>query len=228
MHPGMAWFSSQRTLALSLLVLGPACGPLIIDIESDSEAESVGEPESETTSPTTVSTSSTTSPPSTSTTTTATTTSATTVPDTTTVDPTGNEPGFCAQACEIAADCVFQGGIPEDFACTDGFCEYIGEIPACEPATCDDLMIGVCSEVDGVSQCTTPCANDSQCLAGFTTCTGVDDAGNSICEPIPCWGTPEGEACFIEGFGQIGVCIDGLCACTDDSQCTADGFGCNA
>lgn len=211
------------SLALSLLAPAAACGPLIVDIESDSEAESAGETEND--ASTTVGTSSTTTP--TSTTTTATTTTATTTTTTTTADPTGDEPGFCALACEDLADCVFQGGVPEDWACTDGFCEYVGEFYVCDPATCDDLMIGVCAEVDGLSTCTTPCTNDTQCLAGFTTCTGVDDAGNSICEAIPCFGTPEGEACFIDGFGQFGVCIDGLCSCTDDTQCTPDGYACN-
>jgi hypothetical protein len=209
------------SLALSLLAPAAACGPLIVDIESDSEAESAGETEND--ASTTVETTTTT----TATTTTATTTTATSTTTTTTADPTGDEPGYCSPVCGVVADCVALGGVPEDWACTDGFCEYIGLIPACDPATCDDLMIGVCAEIDGLSTCTTPCTNDTQCLAGFTECTGVDDAGNSICEAIPCFGTPEGEACFIEGFGQYGVCIDGLCSCTDDTQCTPDGYACN-
>jgi hypothetical protein len=126
-----------------------------------------------------------------------------------------------------AADCVPPMGNEADWACTDGFCEYIAEIPACDPASCDDLMIGVCSEVDGVSICTTPCSDDTMCLAGFTECTGTDDAGNMICQALPCGGVAEGEPCDIPMFGQIGTCTDGVCTCTDDAECTAMGFACN-
>lgn len=216
----MARLSLARgSLTLSLLATGAACGPLIVDIESDSEAESAGETEND--ASTTAGTSSTTTPTSTTTATTATTISTTA----TTADPTGDEPGYCSLVCEVVADCQALGGFSEDWACIDGFCEYL--VDACDPALCDDLMFGTCANVDGVSTCTTPCLDDTQCVDGFTECTGVDDAGNSICEAIPCLGTPEGEPCIFEGFGQYGVCIDGLCICTDDSQCSPDGYACD-
>jgi len=125
------------------------------------------------------------------------------------------------------ADCVPFGGNPADWACTDGFCEYVGVFPECDPATCDDLMIGVCGEVDGYSTCTMPCTDDSMCFAGITECTGMDDDGNPICQGYPCGGVAEGDPCEIMGFGQLGTCTDGVCVCTDDTECTAAGYACN-
>jgi hypothetical protein len=138
----------------------------------------------------------------------------------------GGGGGFCGLTCEAPADCAM-GGNEADWACTDGFCEYIAEFPPCDPATCDDIMIGVCGTVDGNSVCTTPCDDDSMCAAGFTECTGTDDDGNMICAAIPCGGVAEGEACEIAGFGQIGVCTAGVCSCTDDTECTAPDYACN-
>jgi hypothetical protein len=201
---------------LGSLLLGSACGPFITEVESDDEDEgtdeerdtSTGGSSGTTTAGTTAATSTTT------TTTTATTTT------------TGREPGFCAYSCLEVEDCTF-GGPTVDWSCTDGFCEYVGVIPECDPATCDAIGIGSCTTVDGSSLCVTWCIDDSQCLPGFTECVGIDDAGNPYCAAIPCLGAGEGEACIIDGFGQLGVCIDGLCTCTDDSQCTGEGYACN-
>jgi hypothetical protein len=212
---------------LGSLVLGSACGPLVVlddgtgaeSFDAAEASDGTGSVDTTTVDTTTVGTSSTTSA-------TTTTTTATTTPMTT-VDPTGNEPGYCAQACFSLDDCLYPGSNPADWACTDGFCEFVGMIPPCDPQSCDYLMIGFCTEIDGVSVCATPCNDDSSCVPGFTECSGHDDAGNSICEAIPCFGTVEGEPCEIDGFGQIGVCIDGVCACTDDSQCTAVGYACD-
>jgi hypothetical protein len=207
-------------VVLGALGLGPACGPLVIlDDGSESDDESAGEASSTTaatSSTSSAATSVTTTPP-----------DPTTASTTTPPDPTGREPGYCGQTCFAVADCVPPGTDLDDYACVDGFCEWNGEIPVCDPAQCDALMIGFCTEVEGISQCATACVDDSACLAGFTQCTGTDDAGNSICEAIPCFGVAEGEPCDIQGVGQFGVCIDGVCACTDDSQCTLEGFGCN-
>jgi hypothetical protein len=218
-------------LSLGALALGSACGPFVVlDDTGDgsSEAEESAEVTSATTTASTVSTSSTVSTASTTAATTASTTvSTSSTTATTTPVTTGNEPSYCGQTCRSLEDCSPPGSDPSDWACNDGFCEFVGPIPACEPQFCEDLMIGYCTEVDGVSVCATACNDDSACIPGFTECTGVDDVGNSICVAIPCNGVAEGEACFIEGFGQYGVCTDGLCTCTDDSQCAVDGWACN-
>lgn len=211
----------SSSLACSL-VLVSACGPFVI------LADDVASEESTETSDTTATSTSTSTSTTTSTTTAGPTVTATTptTMDVTTDEP--REPSYCALACESTADCAIGGIDPADYPCIDGFCEYVGEVPACDPATCDDLQIGICTEVDGFSQCATPCSDDSMCVPGFTECTGTDDAGNTICEAIPCFGVGEGEPCEFQGFGQLGVCIDGECQCTEDSQCTADGYACNA
>jgi hypothetical protein len=205
---------------LGSLVLAAACGPFVILEETGSDDEGTETNEGTEDGPPSTTTSTTSSS------TTAPTTSATTSTTSTTGDPTVDVPGVCALVCTVVEDCA-QGGNPSDFACTNGFCEYTGVIPRCDPATCDDLLIGYCTELDGVSTCAMACSDDSMCIQGFTECTGQDDAGNPICAPIPCFGMAEGEPCEIDGFGQLGVCTNGECSCTEDSECTAEGFGCN-
>lgn len=140
----------------------------------------------------------------------------------------GGGAGFCAATCTDAAMCVPAMGDPADWACTDGFCEYIGEPfvpPPCDDTNCPAAANLACADVGGVNQCTTPCIDDSMC-AGFTECTGMDDNGNSICAAIPCLGANEGDPCEIGG-NQYGTCIDEVCVCTSDTECTATGFACN-
>lgn len=144
----------------------------------------------------------------------------------------GGGAGFCGQTCEAVADCVPMGGAEADYACTDGFCEFVGEIPdppACDDTTCPAAIGGACADVNGVNQCTFPCTDGgTECDALMLECSGMDDAGNSICAAPPCGGAAEGEPCeFPGGAGQYGTCTDGVCTCTDDAECTLDGFGCN-
>lgn len=141
----------------------------------------------------------------------------------------GGGAGFCAQTCTDAAMCVPAMGDPADWACTDGFCEYVGEPfvpPPCDDTTCPAVANLACADVGGVNQCTTPCMDDTMCAAGFTECTGMDDNGNSICAPIPCFGAEEGAPCETM-TGNNGICTDGVCGvCSDDTECTIAGQGC--
>lgn len=157
-----------------------------------------------------------------------TTTAPTTTADTgSTTDPTAGAGGFCGLICEAAADCAM-GGNEADWACTDGFCEYIADPPACDDTTCPAAAGAACADVDGVNICTFPCTDGGgECDAFMLECTGTDDAGNSICQGAPCGGVAEGEACEIPMFGQLGTCTDGVCSCSDDAECTADGYACN-
>jgi hypothetical protein len=215
---------ARLSLVLGSLVLGSACGPMVVPDGRESDDESDDDTAGETAASTTTA----------ATTSTSTSTSTTTPPDATTVgttsppDPTGGrEPGYCAQTCQSAPDCGF--GSP-DFVCIDGFCEYIGQIPPCRDDTCPPELGATCGMVDGVSSCLFPCATDQACSELFGAafvCTGVADDGTLYCQPPPCNGAVEGEPCDIPGFGQLGVCFDGLCVCTEDTQCTAMGFACN-
>lgn len=144
----------------------------------------------------------------------------------------GGGAGFCAQACEADPDCVPMGGVEADWACTDGFCEYVGEPfvpPPCDDTNCPAAIGGACADVDGVNQCTYPCTDGgTECDTLMWACTGEDDAGNTICEPPACGGAAEGAPCeFPGGAGQYGTCTDGVCSCSDDAECTLEGQACN-
>jgi hypothetical protein len=199
---------------LAMGLLGPA-GCVQNTIELEDESSGADDEDGSTTSTTTTST--TTAGPTTNPGTTPTT--ADSGPDT----DTAAGPGYCNLACLSLADC----GSPQDWECIDGFCQYTAEFE-CDPAQCDDLGIGVCSVVDGISQCTFPCTpGGSECDNFGLVCTGVDDAGSPICAGLPCNGFSEGEPCEFEGLGAFGVCTDGECTCTSDLECTFDGFACD-
>jgi len=152
-----------------------------------------------------------------------------TEPPTSDTETTGNGgAGFCAQTCMAVADCVPMGGNEADYGCTDGFCEYKGMAPACDDTTCPAAIGGACADVDGVNVCTFPCTDGgTECDTLMLECTGMNDAGDPICAAKPCGGVAEGAACEIAGFGQLGVCTDGVCSCSADTECTAMGYACN-
>lgn len=137
--------------------------------------------------------------------------------------------GFCGLSCTAPADCAM-GGNEADWECAEGFCNYIGTPPACDDVTCPPAVGGACAEVDGVSVCTYPCTEGgTECDLLTWECTGMDDAGNSICQPPapePCGGVAEGEPCDF-GAGQLGVCTAGECVCTSDEECAVTGYACN-
>ncbi len=135
-------------------------------------------------------------------------------------------PGRCAQTCEDVAECVPANGLEIDYVCDEGFCDYVGIPPACDVFTCINSQGGVCADVGGFSVCTVPCENDNECAALMQVCTGIDDAGGKFCEPPPCDGFDEGAPCEVAGVGQLGTCTDGVCACTNDAECSVLGHAC--
>jgi hypothetical protein len=212
--------------ALGALALGPACGPLVVldDEGSGDESAETAEGSDETASSATTSTTSSTTSATSSTATVSTTTS-TTTPETT----TDGEPGYCAQVCEAPAECVPGGSNPAEWDCIDGFCEYVGTLAGCDETTCPIAAGLACGTIDDVSLCVLACsAGGNECDVFDGECTGVTDEGIPYCELDACGGAGEGEVCFFEGFGQLGICTDGACVCTEDGQCTADGFACKA
>jgi hypothetical protein len=215
---------ARLSLGAPLFSLAAACGPFITvvdDAGSESEVESPTETSND--------------PPVMTATVTVTVTSTTTTPMTTSVDDdtspdtTDPEASYCAQACRIVADCLPPMTDPTGYACIAGFCEFTGRLPPCDETNCPSVAGFACASVDGISLCVIACTEvGGECDPFEFMCTGVTDAGMLYCEPPPCNGFGnEGEPCFLRGFGQLGVCTDGLCTCTDDSQCTALGWACN-
>lgn len=141
----------------------------------------------------------------------------------------GGGAGFCGLTCKAPADCLPGGvGNEKDWECTDGFCaSTLPPIDPCDPMFCPEAAGYMCLTVDGADACGLPCPNGDECDALMQECTGMDDAGAAFCQAPPCGGVAEGEACDIPMFGQIGTCTDGVCSCTADTECTAEGYGCN-
>jgi len=136
--------------------------------------------------------------------------------------------GWCAYTCTLDAECPPQEGLIPLIACIDGFCQY-GEPPVCDASLCPSELGWTCSVVDGLSFCVLACtpAGDECSTQPMFACTGVDDFGDSFCEPWPCWGAPEGGPCSIPGVGNFGICANGECVCNEDAQCTIAGSACN-
>lgn len=131
--------------------------------------------------------------------------------------------GHCDWACDVTADCVPFGADPTAYACTDGFCKFL--VSPCE--LCGGEF-GDCVQVDGADACVIPCASSDECAAYEMECTGIDDAGNAFCGPPSCATVfAEGEPCTTPGYGQNGVCRNGVCSCTNDTECTVEGSACN-
>src|SRR5688572_9108323 len=58
----------------------------------------------------------------------------------------GGGAGFCGVTCGTAPDCVPAGGSEDDWACTDGFCEFVGMF-VCDDTTCPSAAGLVCANV---------------------------------------------------------------------------------
>ena len=131
------------------------------------------------------------------------------------------EPGYCTKACDTPADCCAPGtpGCPSDqypnnHQCVNG---------ACHPPECADTQDCAtnpnldCFALSGFNSCGFKCDVDADCAAPLT-CTGSDDNGKTFC-------LFAGDGCTNDascnGFGS---CVDKLCVCTSDAECTAAGF----
>src|SRR5690606_21638893 len=148
----------------------------------------------------------------------------------------GDLAGYCAQACEEAADCCpagvpdCPGDYPLNYECTDGLCTS----PGC--STNDQCTAGGfledwgCFNVDFGSGdyglCAEACEVDADCdTAGFDgyTCTGESDDGTYCVPPAV-----EVDPCETDEDCALGVCQDdGTCACTTTDDCSQlEGYVC--
>jgi hypothetical protein len=141
--------------------------------------------------------------------------------------------GYCALACEEAADCCAPGsqGCPGDYPynveCVDNLCVN----PGCsEDAQCQfggtQPDYG-CFTVDfggtDYGLCSEQCDTDDDCETDGWVCLGESKDG-SYCipepvDPVPC---DDDDDC-----GGFGLCQDdGSCRCAGDDECTSEGYVC--
>jgi hypothetical protein len=140
----------------------------------------------------------------------------------------GGGAGSCAETCKAPTDCAAGTGTKETYACTDGFCEFIGDpIDPCDPAVCPEAAGYICATIDGNDVCGLACPNGDECDVAMQECV-MDDKATAVCQFPDCFGAGEGEPCELTGVGQIGTCSGGVCGCTDDAECTIAGQACQA
>lgn len=131
--------------------------------------------------------------------------------------------GHCAKPCTMAADCCPVGEpncpsnqYPENYTCVKGACVD----PQCMSTidcTSQNAKLD-CFTIAGVSDCAFACMTDADCTAPLT-CIGKDDNGKKYC-------LSKGAGCtdaMCQNLG-LGKCVNGVCSCEKDMDCTKPGF----
>lgn len=135
--------------------------------------------------------------------------------------------GYCSKPCASASDCCPSGAsgcpgaqYPNNYTCVSGACVN----PACSlgpagKAECAAINPKYdCFANGGVRDCAFACTTDGDCTAP-QTCVGQDDSGKKFC-------LAKGGGCT-EAMCvnlKIGHCIEGVCSCSQDGDCTKPGF----
>jgi len=132
--------------------------------------------------------------------------------------------GYCAPPCTTPAECCPantpgcpSNQYPNNYTCKDGSCRS----PQCA-TTSDCTAEGPtkdCFMVDGEKSCKFACSTDTDCNAP-QTCIGVDDNGKKYCRATGA-GCPDDAFCMNLGIGK---CINKVCLCEADADCTKTGF----
>jgi hypothetical protein len=105
---------------------------------------------------------------------------------------------------------------PNNYTCVGGACRS----PQCQSAsdcTAQSPKLD-CFTIGGVSDCAFACMMDVDCTPPLT-CIGKDDNGKQYCLSKGSGCTDA--MCTILGLGK---CINGVCSCLTDSDCTKPGF----
>jgi hypothetical protein len=134
------------------------------------------------------------------------------------------EPKWCVETCGKTEDCT------EGFECETGACTAKSSSGGCAvDAECTALYSGW----------TTPCATDTDCLAGVCAedaggrCAFTPEGLGGSCSVIP--GATEYQTQKKDGGGPVTVCANtnfacknGACGCTSDASCAPAAPYCNA
>ncbi len=130
--------------------------------------------------------------------------------------------GYCTKPCGTVIDCCPAGAMdcpsnmyPNNYTCDKSACKS----PQC--ATTADCTAQDpkqdCLTLSGFKSCSNTCASDGECTAP-ATCSGMDDNGKKYCLSSG-GGCANDAACA--GFGK---CVDKVCVCQKDADCTKAGF----
>jgi hypothetical protein len=134
----------------------------------------------------------------------------------------GTPPGYCTKPCAAAADCCPPGDpncpgptYPNNVACTNGAC-YAPECSATSDCTALNPKLD-CFSLSGFDDCAFACASDADCTAPLT-CSGVDDNNKKFCLSAG-GGCTDDASC-----NGLGKCVNKVCVCDVDNDCTKPGF----
>lgn len=130
--------------------------------------------------------------------------------------------GYCTKPCGTVTDCCPPGSVdcpsnmyPNNWECAQGACLS----PQCATnadCTAVDPDQG-CFLLGDFSSCLAACVNDGDCTAPLT-CSGVDDNGAKYCKATG-GGCTDDASC-----GGFGKCVDKVCVCAADADCTFQGY----
>jgi len=130
--------------------------------------------------------------------------------------------GACSKPCGAAADCCPPNtptcpgpSYPDNYTCPNGACLS----PQCaSTADCAAQNPKLdCFSLGGFPSCAIACAVDTDCTAPLT-CIGKDDNAKKYCLSMGS-GCTDDASCL--GFGK---CLDKVCVCDVDADCTKAGF----
>jgi hypothetical protein len=131
--------------------------------------------------------------------------------------------GYCTKPCGTVLECCPAGSMgcpsnmyPNNYKCDKNACRA----PQCA-TTADCAMQDPtqdCLALSGFNTCGNTCSSDGQCTAP-ATCSGVDDNGKKYCLSSGGGGCADDVAC-----GGFGKCVNKVCVCQKDADCTKPGF----
>jgi hypothetical protein len=130
--------------------------------------------------------------------------------------------GYCTKPCGTVLECCPAGSMgcpsnmyPNNYKCDKNACKS----PQCA-TTADCAMQDPtqdCLALSGFNACVNPCATDGDCTAP-STCSGVDDNNKKYC-------LSSGGGCANDAAcGGFGICLNKVCVCQKDADCTKSGF----